>query len=68
MCIGTILIVVGWAMLNAASPGTNHQLTPQHRRISAELGYLNTFIAGGACSFISYFTKKYFVRDHHKLP
>jgi ammonia channel protein AmtB len=68
MCIGTILITVGWAMLNAAGAGTNHLVTTIATRTYAEQAYLNTFIAGAACSFVCYFLKRHIVRNHKKLP
>ena len=68
MVVGTIIIIIGWAMLNAAGAGA-HSLNNFTNRYSAEVAYLNTFLSGSSCSLFSFLFKRYIVRgDNRKTP
>ncbi len=61
MILGTFITVIGWSMLNACGSGP-HQINTVGGRYSAEIAFMNTFIAGGFSSFFSFFLKRYIVR------
>lgn len=64
MVLGTFIIVIGWCMLNASGYGT-HSLNSVAGRYAAELGFLNTLIAGSFSGFISFILKRHIVRGDH---
>jgi ammonia channel protein AmtB len=68
MVIGTLLIVIGWSMLNACGAGT-HSLNSASGRYAAEVGFLNTVLSGSSCALICFLLKRHIVRgDHRKTP
>lgn len=68
MVIGTFLTVTGFAMLNSCGAG-QHSLNSFKARYAAEVGMLNTFIAGSVSAFISFMLKRHVVLgDHWKTP
>lgn len=68
MVIGTFIIVIGWSMLNACGYGT-HSLNSVDGRYAAELAFMNTFLSGSFCGFISFLLKRHVViGDHKKTP
>lgn len=68
MVIGTMITVIGWGMLNACGSG-NHSLNSQGGRYAAEVGLLNTILAGSCCGLVCFLLKRHIVRgDHKKTP
>lgn len=68
MIIGTFLTVLGFVMLNSCGYG-QHSLNSFKARYAAEIGFLNTFIAGSISSFICFMLKRHIVLgDHWKTP
>lgn len=68
MVIGTVLITIGWAMLNASGAGV-HSLNSVGSRYSAEVAFLNTFLSASSSSFVSFLLKRHVVKgDHSKTP
>lgn len=64
MVLGTFIIVIGWSLLNASGYGT-HSLNSVSGRYAAELGFLNTFLSGSFCAFISFILKRHVVVGDH---
>lgn len=64
MILGTFIIVIGWSLLNASGYGT-HSLNSVSGRYAAELGFLNTFLSGSFCAFISFILKRHVVVGDH---
>ena len=68
MVIGTILTVIGFAMLNACGAGT-HSLNSFSGRYAAEIALLNTFLAGSCSAFLCFLLKRHIVvGDHWVTP
>lgn len=68
MVLGTFIIVLGWAMLNACGYGT-HSLNSVSGRYAAELAFLNTFLGGSFSAIFTFSLKRHIVRgDHQKTP
>lgn len=65
MILGTMITVIGWAMLNACGSG-RHNINSVTGRQAAELAFLNTFLAGSFSSFISLLLKRYIVRKDNE--
>lgn len=61
MILGTVVTVLGWAMLNACGSG-RHNINSVGGRLQSELAYLNTFLAGSFSSVISFLLKRHIVR------
>mmetsp|Transcript_43475 Transcript_43475/g.31742 ORF Transcript_43475/g.31742 Transcript_43475/m.31742 type:complete len:255 (-) Transcript_43475:30-794(-) len=68
MCVGTILVAVAWSMLSASAAGTSHMIPNVRERLYIDRGFLNMFISGSTCSFISFFLKKVIVVQWKQLP
>ena len=66
MAIGTVITVIGWAMLNSCGSGT-HNINTVAGRYEAELAFMNTFIAGSFSSIIAFICKRHVVREHQKI-
>jgi ammonia channel protein AmtB len=68
MVIGTFLTVIGFSMLNTCGYG-QHSLLSFKARYSAEIAFLNTFIAGSISAFICFMLKRHIVvGEHWKTP
>lgn len=68
MIIGTMIIAIGWAMLNACGSGS-HSINSVGSRYAAEIGFLNTYLAGSASSAVAFILKRFIViGDHNKTP
>jgi ammonia channel protein AmtB len=68
MVFGTILTIIGWAMLNAAGGGS-HSLNSVTLRHQADTAYINTFLSGCTSAFFSFLLKRYIVYgDNDKTP
>lgn len=68
MVFGTIITVIGWAMLNAAGGGS-HSLNTPTLRLEAEKAYINTFLSGCTSALFSFCLKRFVVYgDHEKTP
>ena len=61
MILGTIVTVLGWAMLNACGSG-RHNINSVGGRLQSELAYLNTFLSGSFSSVLSFLLKRHIVR------
>lgn len=68
MVVGTLLVTIGWSMLNGCGTGP-HSLNSVGSRYAAEVGFLNTYLAGSASSMVAFLLKRYIVvGDHMKTP
>jgi ammonia channel protein AmtB len=61
MVLGTVIIVIGWCMLNSCGSG-GHNITSVGGRYSVELAYMNTLISGSFSSMTSFLLKRHIVR------
>lgn len=69
MVIGTFCIIIGWSILNAVSGYGTHSLNSNDGRYSAEVAFLNTFLAGSTSGFLSMLIKRHVnIGDHAKTP
>jgi ammonia channel protein AmtB len=67
MVLGTFIIVIGWSLLIACGYGT-HSLNSVDGRYAAEVAFMNSFISGSFCGFISFLLKRHVTRENHKIP
>ena len=65
MVLGTAITIIGWAYLNACGSG-NHPINTVVGRYAAELGFMNTFIAGSFSSFTAVILKRHIVKGDNK--
>ena len=61
MILGTIITVIGWAMLNACGSG-QHNINSVNGRFAVESAYLNTLISGSFGAMLSFFLKRHIVK------
>lgn len=61
MVLGTFIVAIGWAMLNASGSG-GHKINSVGVRYETELAYMNSFISGSFSGFISFILKRWIVR------
>ena len=69
MVIGTLLVTIGWCLMNAAGTGTTHTLNNYNARYYAANSILNSVLSGSVCGLICFMLKRHIVcGDHMKTP